>query len=206
VARRLLLRTAALAVLLAACGGTAPPTTLPPVAPVAVDWSALEDVDLGNGWALDACGGPLACVTRNGTWLGNLDWFSAQVSDFDFLAGVADPAEAARLVAADYLDSFAADRAVGCPGWEFRPAEPRPAAVGGTGGLTYGFSLWKEGREAERTIVHSVVLDGRVQVLTITGADPEAACLGYEGAALPLADLDAFSPLLERIAAGSRFS
>lgn len=201
-------RLLVLAVLLAACGGGAPSTTstLPPAGPITVDWTALEDVELGGGWALDACGGPLACVTRDGTWVGNLDWFSAPTAGFDILEGVADPDEAERLIAADFLASFADDRAAGCPDWEFRRSEPRSAMVGGTDGLTYGFSLWKDGREAERTIVHAVVLDGTVQVLTITGADPVRACLGYEGAALPLVDLDAFTPLLARVAAGSRFS
>jgi hypothetical protein len=93
---------------------TAPsPTEIPP----SIDWENPQNpVAVGVGWVIARCEGeaPLLCISRDGDIVGVVEWFVADPFTYDVYDPEADEEANLRAIAADFIDSFVADRAAGC--------------------------------------------------------------------------------------------
>lgn len=145
------------------------------------DWANQTDHEYANGWVVGPCGGeaPVACIFRNGRWLGVINHGAMPVSDLP--DGVEGDQAVLDYVARDILRSFRKDRAIGCPGYEFQASPPASAEVAFSDGRAVGFSLTKDGATTELNTWRLAVEDGFVHWITVGAASPRA-CLGHPDA------------------------
>jgi hypothetical protein len=208
-------RAAFLSVLIVtACGGggtdstTAPEaTTTVPTAttttsnPVLEPWVfGVDEVDLGDGYALGPCSGDadqFACISQEGSVIGSAEHLALPVDSFDLLDGVDDSAKSMELIAADYVSTFTSDRESTCPNLEFLALAPATATIGGRLGLRYGFEELDGDRVVEKNVIYGVRGDESVELFTFS-AIADGACLSNEGELTDPAVLDFLLPRLDQ--------
>jgi hypothetical protein len=181
------------------------------VANASIDWRARTVSLDAPGWTVAFCEGegPFLCVSRDGRHVGSVELLAWPVEDYAAIASVlsAGRGEGAALeaAAADLLAVLIADRKIGVdPAYEVVGDEPATVPVAGKDGLRSGFRGVRDGRTLERVVQYRVIDADTLYLLSATGmfvADGGAAPLGE----FRLDDLEAFAPVLDRLAAGSRF-
>lgn len=144
-----------------------------------VDWSdAATVVELGGGWTVARCQGdaPLLCFERDGEVAGLVEAISHPV---DEVGESLDPSESLQVLADGFVESMAADRAVGCgPDYVVEPLPVEDVSVGGLPGLRFGYSgLLADGTLSELVVHHATIDGDRVVVL----AAPAYAADGCPG-------------------------
>ncbi len=199
-------------VLVAACGtGDTAAGGDPPGegTPILVDWISRTTPDATGEYRVRFCegDGPFLCVEKDGEVIGAIELGDLPVGSYDVLrdalAGGATELEALEALAAGHAEHFAKDRADGCgAGYEFAADEPARVTVAGKPGLRYGFAVSLDGRVVERSISYAVI-EGDTLYLLVAGGLDEGACLDHLNE-MSVADLEAFAPVLDRLAAGSR--
>lgn len=216
--RVLLVVTALPAVLLGACdqNSTATPrtttttTTSEPTGDVEVDWASRTVTGVaGTHVAVDFCEGeaPFVCFTGDGgEHLGVLELLHYPTAGYDVIeeviAGGGDEAAALEAMADDLVTEMAADRAQGCgDGYVVVPDEPVPAVVAGEDGVRYGFRGVVEGTTVEHVVIHALIDDGTVWILSAAGYD-DGGCLPREGE-FDVAGVRSVMALIGELAAGT---
>ena len=178
-------------------------TTAPPMS-VQIDWDDPDmDVELPDGWAVSRCEGsaPLLCVAHDGEVVGVVERFIADPLTYSAYDSEADDAANLRAIAADFVEAFAADRAVGCgDGYVLEPIEPEPFEWGGTSGLAYGFrGTTADGTPSEYNLQYSTISHGRL-IFLVSAAYDEGGCPGKDDLiSFDTATLAAFQPHLETL-------
>lgn len=206
------------AMLLGACsdGSTAslPPTTTTTTtaqpAAIEVDWAArtvtgVADADV----TVDFCEGeaPYVCFTGDdGEHLGVVELVHYPTAGYDVIeeaiAGGGNESAALEAIAADLVTSMAADRAEGCgDDYEIVPDEPVAAVVAGEDGARYGFRGVMGAATVEHVVIHALIDDGTVWILSAAGYD-DGGCLPREGE-FDVAGLQSAMPLIAELVAGS---
>lgn len=221
---RMVMAALALTALVAGgCGSGGEPTTSPPMttSPTAsstvpstlveqisghIEWGQTFEVRLANGWTiLDCDGDRLNVCFQNAAGVAG-DMELALGYPLDPADRSRDEAEVALRLAQDMIDTFAADRAEGCPDFDFLPEEPVAVTVAGLPGARGGFSLvTPAGVVVEQVVNHYVVVGGQMAIIN-TDAYPESGgCLEpspVDPSFLP-GELAAVAPYLDRLAADS---
>lgn len=179
-------------------------------AEVVLDWTDPVPVEVEAGLVVGPCSGggeaPIVCVSRDGIDLALIEHGSAPLSSFPEVPAGTGSGAALDIISAGYLDSFGADRAAGCPGWQFTATGPAAVPVAGSEGRAVGFALERDGRRTEQSESGFVIVGDTVHWLTINLWDPAAACLpDTERPTAPPQDWERLLGLFGRIAAGSRF-
>ncbi|MBS3941252.1 MAG: hypothetical protein KG028_09875 [Actinobacteria bacterium] len=161
--------------------GDAPMPELPPLV---ADWERDDvRVELPIGWTVERCEGeaPLLCVMDGERQAGFLEvgrYPLPETYDGDATAYLA-------ATQADFVASFRADRATGCPRFTFEAVPSINAVVGGHPGLRGGFRLVDDdGREVERHVVYWTVADGEHVTVTVPAYATDG-CLGSMGEFTP---------------------
>lgn len=214
---------AALAILLGACSPKAdgpPPatpttTTTPATSTTALDVPALSftgpptQVALGDGWSAGPCEGdaPLLCVTERGKPAGLVEMAvfpveSFQLPGFRQAIEAGDEQRALRIIAADFVTTFEADRKDGCgTDYELEASRVEDAMVLGKPGLRYGYVARRTsaGDVLERQVNHAVI-DGDDVVFVNASGYSSDGCVPPEGEFTP-ADLERFTPYLRALVA-----
>jgi hypothetical protein len=216
--RRSITRGAAgiLVLLGAACdgGSSAHPGAAAPhgeKAAARIDWAS-RTVSIGApGWTIAFCEGegPFLCVSRDGSHIGSVELLAWPVEGYETVASMVSAGrseqEALEAAAADLLATLAADRTIGVdPGYEIVGDEPAVVPVAGKDGLRSGLRGILDGRTLERVVQYRVIDADTLYLLSATGMfvpDDGVTPLGE----FRLGDLEVFVPLLDRVAAGSRF-
>ena len=201
--------------ILSGCGGGGTGSTSGPVPTTTVPTSAttttsnsvsepwvfgVDEVDLGDGYALGPCSGDadqIACISKGGSVVGSAEHLAFPVDSFGLLDGVDDPVESMELIAADYVSTFTSDRESTCPNLEFEALEPSNATIGGRQGLKYGFEELDGDRVVEKNVIYGVRGDETIELFSFS-AIADGACLSNEGELTDPAVLDFLLPLLDQ--------
>ncbi|HSJ27943.1 MAG TPA: hypothetical protein VLB67_07005 [Acidimicrobiia bacterium] len=218
-----------LALLVAACGGSAteqttPSTTTTTTEPTTtttqptttttqpttgtIDWDdPSQVVTLPDGWSVARCEGeaPLLCVSRDGAILGLVEWFIADPYTYTIFDPEAEDETNLRAIAAQFVATFEEDRASGC-GTDYVVEQLEPTAIdlGGTPGLAYGFrGTMGDGTPSELHLQYATLSHERF-VLLAAGAYDEGGCPGKDDlVSFDSAALADFRPHLEALLASS---
>lgn len=164
------------------------------------DWANQTEQEFSNGWVVGPCGGdaPVACVFRDGEWRGTIYHGAMSVSELPV-----GEDEALEWVAADILEVFREDRAIGCPDYEYLPHMLRARKVAFDQGASVGFSLRKDGRTTDVNPWRLVVQDGYVHFLTIVAGSDEVCVPELEGPTMTIAEWSTFSKAFDELGAVS---
>ncbi|WP_373044168.1 hypothetical protein [Vulgatibacter sp.] len=178
-------------------------------AAINTDWNALPaEPQVVDGWSLGSCGdAPVLCATHPTHGDGKVEAMRFPLESMtDFKAKLdSDGAEAALQWAADdFLATFGADRAAGCPaGSEFTPEEPAALTVGGHPAVRIEFRVALEDGTGIEHVRSTMIYDGAaVHVIVASGLADENGCLERMGEFTVEGFAD-FLPLYDRIVAGS---
>lgn len=221
----------ALALTVAACSGTADapgdgttvspttlangptttetPTTVAPDQPIlgngaVFDWTdPAKTADLGDGWIVAACEGdaPLLCVEREGELVGVVEAQTFPTATLDMF----DPDAAAEAnllaLAADFIEVFEEDRAIGC-GADYRinPVPADPFVLGNSPGIVYGFEgRLGDGTQSELNLHYATILGEDVVTINASAYD-EGGCPGRDDlGGFDSTTLIEFRPYLEAV-------
>jgi hypothetical protein len=171
-----------------------------------LDWASRTGEVAALGWTAEFCEGdaPLLCVARDGAYVGSVELLRWPLHEVPAAAAVlargGSVYQALAFAAADLLGVLEADRRIGYgPGYTTVGDVPAVLAVSGGSGLRSGYSGIFEGRVRERTIQYRVILGDTVFLLSATAVETP-----MEGE-FRIADLGAALPVLDRVAAASRF-
>lgn len=173
---------------------------------ITLDWGAVVEVTLDNGWVIGGCGGdaPMRCVRDGGQTIGVIELLDFP-ADPDLLEAIErDEVQVwldARIEGNHAL--FAEDRAMGCGAdYEYRAMETRHLEIAGSPAAAYGFSGLQGGREIERHRDYMIVHEGSLWIVKTSASDPDG-CLASELLEFTPARLAEFEAYLERLARGS---
>lgn len=214
--RPLLVLTAVLSLSLAAAscsddpdGGAAPPSTGEATA-VVVDWSAIERVDLGDGWTLEDGPGdaPYAAIRRDGADVGIVELNAYPVASLGAVVEHLGEGETAALDAHvdDFLGAIAEDRARGCGAdYSFEPEPRRNVQVSDGAAVRYGFAGGRPGEAVSERTLQWAAIRGDVLVLVNVAAYDPSSCISTEGAELTVEALAASDDLLTEVIEASSF-
>jgi hypothetical protein len=186
---------------------SAPPSTSTTLVSAPIDWADPSViVTLGDGWTVQACEGeaPLLCVSRNGSHIGLVEANEYPLDSFEG-TNPKDPGGSLILIAEDFIDSMAADRAAGCGvGYRLDPHMTSPVTVGGQPGIRFGYTgVMADGSPSERIAQFGTIVGDEVLLLTAAAYD-DGGCPGRdELATFSSADLAAFEPFLEAVVLSS---
>lgn len=203
------------AVLLSACSddstASPPPSSAPDKsATVEVDWATRTVSGVADGpVTVEFCEGeaPYLCFTGDTGHLGVIQLLNYPAGDHDVLAqviaGGGDESDALEAVAKDFVAGMSADRAEGCgDSYQVVADQPAPAAMAGEEGLRYGFRGVVHDTTVEHVLVHALVDNGTLWVLSAAGYD-DGGCLPRE-AEFDVAGLRSAVSLISDLAAGSK--
>jgi hypothetical protein len=173
-----------------------------------VDWASRAVTLEVPGWTLEFCGGdaPFLCISREGEHLGSMELLAWPTDDYasmrEVLQNGGSGQEAMAAAVADLHATVEEDRKVGVgAGYELRGDPPVRLPVGGGEGLRSGFLGSVDGRPMERVVQYRAIQSDSVYLLS---ANASAGAGPREGD-FPLEGFDELMPLLDRIAAASRF-
>ncbi|HUP17076.1 MAG TPA: hypothetical protein VM848_13630 [Acidimicrobiia bacterium] len=203
---------ASLALIAAACtsnpgGTTTTPviSTVPTTTAIQPRWVwGIEEVDLGDGYALGPCEGDadqIACVSKDDSVIGSAEHLPLPMESFEILDGVDDPVGSIELIAIDYVATFLADRQSTCPHLEFRELAPTPVTIGARPGLRYGFEERDGAVVVEKYLIYGVRQEQTIHLFSFS-AIAKDACLSNEGELTDPAVLDGLQPGLDQVMAG----
>jgi hypothetical protein len=179
---------------------SSPPSTDDPTA-VVVDWSAIDTVDLGDGWTLEDGPGdaPYAAIRHDGAEVGIVELNAYPVDSLDAVTQHLDEGETAALDAHvdDFLEALAEDRAQGCGSdYSFEPEPRHNVQVGDGGAIRYGFAGGRAGEAVSERTLQWAAIRGDVLVLVNIAAYDPTSCISTEGAELTVSALAASEELL----------
>ncbi len=186
----------------------ATPGAPPPggVEPITLDWTAVTELTLENGWLVGGCGGdaPLRCVYDGAAAIGVVELIDFP-AEADLLAaleqGEVEAWFEARIAGNHVL--FESDRQESCGAdYDYQPAPTEHLTIDGSPAATYGFSGFQDGREVERSRSYLVAHEGSLWIIISAASDPEG-CMASELIEFTPAQLAEFEPYFDRLARGS---
>jgi hypothetical protein len=194
----------------AAAAGAVPPDTAidDGVAHARVDWrERVVELD-APGWEVEFCpgDGPFLCVDHHGEHVGAVELFQAPLDSYEALSAAlargTPEQDALEAAAAGHQAAIAADRRTGEPDYELLVEPVRRVTVAGRPGVRSSSAGVLRGDTLERSIQYRVIVDGTFYLIGANaygrgeGTSPEGD--------FNIRKLEAFQPVLDRIAAGSR--
>lgn len=168
---------------------------------------------LVDGWEVSSCDSgeaPLICIFHDGQRIGTIEWMQRPLGSETGLAAdlarmPAGEALAANLDRAGFYESTERDRRDNCDGRDVEWERPSDATVGGTPGMSYGYTVRDHDGSPQDVVVsyQAVNADRSLFIVVVEGLGPRT-CIPSEGIALTPDQLAAFRPVLDELVANVR--
>lgn len=163
---------------------------------------------LPDGWTIAACQGdaPMLCVSRGGEHRAVIEATSFPVSSFPFVDPGAGVHDVLRAIRQDFMQSMAADRAIGCgQDYQLTPRGYEKRTVGRSKGAKFGFDgALADGTASEADIHYATVVDDRIVMIVASAYNPKGCLAPDENGSLTTKQLAKLEPYIDEIVANSK--